>query len=282
MTAKANLHIHTTASDGKTKPRKLVRRAAHLNLSVFSITDHDTTAGVLAAQEETEQYDIEILTGVEITGLFNNRECHFLAYHFDLADQQLNALLRQHQKIRRERAGRIINQLRKKGLQIDLDETLAEASGNAVGRPHIAAMLKKKGYVRSIKEAFIRYLSDGKLEKTDMGFRKCGEMIKTVHRAGGAIILAHPGRMYSKDEMQELIQKGIDGVEVVHPSHNAGIKTELRLLTEKHQLLITGGSDFHGNAEDIPSHLEKHTVDEGRVTKLKDYCSKFREPLVKV
>jgi predicted metal-dependent phosphoesterase TrpH len=282
MAAKANLHIHTTASDGKTKPRELVSRAAHLNLSIISITDHDTTAGVSAAQEEAKQHDIGILNGVEVTGLFKNRECHFLAYHFDLNNQQLNKLLKQHQKVRRERAGFIIRQLRKKGLQIDLAETLAEASGNAVGRPHIAAMLMKKGYVRSAKEAFIRYLSDGKLKNTDTGFQECEKIIKIVHRAGGAVILAHPGRMYSIDEMKQLIRKGIDGIEAVHPSHHTEMKTKLRRLAERHQLLITGGSDFHGTSDDIARQLENHTVDITRVTKIEDYCLKLREPFAKV
>src|SRR5699024_9032595 len=107
------------------------------------------------------------------------------------------------------RAADILDQLRKKGISVGLDETLAETSGNSVGRPHIAAMLQKKGYVASVKEAFIRYLNDKKLNDTNSDFQKSEEVIETVHQAGGAAVLAHPGRLYNSEEMNQLIQQGI-------------------------------------------------------------------------
>jgi predicted metal-dependent phosphoesterase TrpH len=277
MQAKADLHIHTTASDGKASPKEVVCRAEKSNLSVISITDHDTTAGVWAAQKEAGQCLVEVLAGAEITGSFKNRDCHLLAYHFDLTDDRINTLLKHHQKIRIQRAACILDQLRKKGISVGLDETRAEAPGRSVGRPHIARMLQKKGYVASVKEAFLRYLNDKKLEDTNSEFQKSEDVIKTVHQAGGAVVVAHPGRLYNSEEMGQLIRQGIDGIEAVHPSHHSKMKTELKNLADKHELLITGGSDFHGKAEEAPSRLGTHTVDSCRVTEIKEFCSSFRE-----
>jgi predicted metal-dependent phosphoesterase TrpH len=277
MQAKADLHIHTTASDGKANPEELVCRAESSNLSVISITDHDTIAGVRAAQKEAERRLIEVMPGAEITGSFKKRDCHLLAYHFDLTDDGINALLKHHQKIRVQRAARILDQLRKKGISVGLDETRAETPGHSLGRPHIARMLQKKGYVASVKEAFMRYLNDKELEDTNSEFQKSEDVIKTVHQAGGAVVVAHPGRLYNSEEMGQLIEQGIDGIEAVHPSHHSKMKAELKDLAAKHELLITGGSDFHGKAEEALSRLGTHTVDSYRVTKIKEFCSGFRE-----
>jgi predicted metal-dependent phosphoesterase TrpH len=282
MPAKADLHIHTTASDGKASPEEVVGGAQSSGLSVISITDHDTITGVRAAQKEAGQHHIEVLTGVEITSSFGNRDCHLLAYHFDLTDRCLNRLLRHHQKVRRQRAICIIDQLRKEGFQIDLDEILAETPGNSVGRPHIAAVLQKKGCVASMKEAFIRYLSDKKLDGISSEFHKSSEVIETVHQAGGAAVLAHPGCLYNTEEMNQFIRQGIDGIEVAHPSHRPKMKTELKNLADKHQLLITGGSDFHGEAEDASSHLGTAAVDIARVKEIKVFCGNDQELTPKV
>lgn len=276
---KADLHLHTTASDGTLTPEEIVRKAEASNLSVISLTDHDTTAGLLRAQKEAKSHGIEVLNGAELTCRFNGRDCHLLAYLFDREDAGLNKLLEYHQKQRVDRASDIIHQLSKKGINIDLDEIIAEANGSSLGRPHIAAVMEHKSIVASQKEAFIRYLSDQKLEITPPKYRTVEEAIDVVHLAGGVGILAHPGRLYKQEELDLLVQKGIDGIEVVHPSHTDALQSKYRKFADDHQLLKTGGSDFHGKTAEESSKLGKITIDQQRVTELKEGCRKYQKVL---
>jgi predicted metal-dependent phosphoesterase TrpH len=269
--AGADLHIHTTASDGMLSPPEVVRRADALNLSTIAITDHDTVGGMPAALKEASNSFVRILTGAEITSSFKNRNCHLLAYHFDLLNKGLKSLLHHHQKERCRRACRIIHALREKGLKIDIDETMAEANGSPVGRPHIAAILQKKGYAASSREVFARYLNDEALgDAINVNYSTCEEVIQVVHEAGGAVVLAHPGILYTSGEIEELIQQDIDGIEAVHPSHDTKTEAKMKELAASHHLIITGGSDFHGKAQTSRQQLGGVTIDQEKVKKLID------------
>lgn len=266
--AKADLHIHTTASDGHMSPEEVVREAANLNLAVIAITDHDTLKGLSPALNEAKDRDIKVMTGVEITTAFGERECHLLAYDFDAENKGLIGLLRAHQKARVNRAQWIISQLQKEGLQLDIDEVLAEADGRNVGRPHIAEILRKKGYIGSIKEAFIRYLSDDALGVIESNYHKFDKVIDVVKKAGGVAVLAHPGRLYSASQLEELVKGGFDGIEAKHPSHNYEIQKEIEAFAERHNLLVTGGSDFHGEVKDYYRHFGTLTVEQSCVDQI--------------
>lgn len=246
MPGKADLHIHTTASDGSMPPEQIVSVALKLGLRTIAITDHDTIAGISAAHESAKTTTITIMNGVEITTIFNHREVHMLAYDFDIEDLNLNELLLEHKKARYKRAKAIIHQLQKKGLDLNIDEAMAETSTNNVCRPHIAAVLVNKGYVATSKEAFLRYLSDEAIDDLEDFYYPLNEVIEVVKRAGGVSIIAHPGRLYSDVELDEMVQMGIDGIEIVHPSHSHPIQQHLDEFAKKHNLLKTGGSDFHG------------------------------------
>lgn len=266
--AKADLHIHTTASDGRMSPVEVVREAANLNLAVIAITDHDTTRGIQPALEEAKNYDLEVMPGVEITTAFDQKECHLLAYDFDIENESIRSLLKAHQKARVSRAQWIIRQLKKEGLQLDIDEVLAEAGGRNVGRPHIAEILRKKGYIGSVKEAFIRYLSDDALGIIESNYYAFDKVINMVKKAGGVVVLAHPGRLYGPDELKQLVQAGFDGIETKHPSHNYEIQKQIEEFAARHNLLMTGGSDFHGEARDYYRHFGTLTVEQSCVDQI--------------
>lgn len=262
---KADLHIHTTASDGNSTPSQIVQRAVDLQLKAIAITDHDTIGGLSEAQEAAEEQDLEVLTGSEITTKFNTREAHLLAYCFNADTPHIRELFQGHRKARFNRGEWIIHQLSKQGLEIDIQEVMAEAAGSNIGRPHIASVLVNKGYVASQKEAFIRYLSNQQLGTIPSDYHPCQDVIDMVKRAGGAVVVAHPGQMYDENELEQLVEAGIDGIEVMHPSHNYELQKKMEAFATQHNLLVTGGSDFHGADEDYQKYFGVITISMDRV-----------------
>ncbi len=251
-----------------------VKQAVSLNLSVISITDHDSTAGVRLAQEEAQNYDLQVMPGVEVTTAFGDRECHMLAYDFDMNDESFNELLRAHQQARVLRAGWIIKKLAEKGMVLDIEEVIAEAKGRNVGRPHIAGVLRRKGYVASIREAFIRHLSDDALGTIKSNYHSYADVIDIVKRAGGVTVVAHPGRMYSEKELEKFVAAGIDGVESLHPGHTYEIQKRMEAFAEKYNLLTTGGSDYHGGVKDYYRNFGLVTINHRKVNKIRSLADR--------
>ena len=278
--AKADLHIHTTASDGRSTPEQILKNARKHKLEIISITDHDTIRGFRKATDIAEEYEVELLAGVEITADFSGRECHLLAYCFDPDHPAIGQLMAQHYKSRLERGKWILGQLSKEGLQVDIDEVKAEANGSNIGRPHIASVLVDKGYVASFKEAFIRYLSDEALGDIYNEYYSHHEVIKKVKEAGGVISIAHPGNMYSEQELEQLVEAGVDGIEFLHPSHDYKTQKQIEQFAEKHHLLTTGGSDFHGGDTDYQKFFGVVTINTTYVHQLKRLAKQRKELLV--
>lgn len=245
MLPKADLHIHTTCSDGKMSPTEAVELAKEKNLASLSITDHDTCKAYHKALAKAEELEIELIPGVEITSTIGDKEAHILAYYFDPDTNYLEDFLKQQKQARRERIKGIIDTVKKNGIDVDFDEVWAEANGANIGRPHLARVLMQKGYVSSHKEAFIRYLSNQKLGSIENTYPDYREVIEIIKNVGGAAVLAHPGKLYSKEEIEAFIKAGIDGLECIHPSHNYTLQKKYTELCEKHSLLMTGGSDSH-------------------------------------
>jgi predicted metal-dependent phosphoesterase TrpH len=266
--AKADLHIHTTASDGRSTPRQIMEAAQKHKLQTICITDHDTIRGYQKAKEVVHEFDVRLLPGVEITSDFNGRECHLLAYCFDPDHPAIKKLLAQHYRSRLERGKWIVDELSKQGLDVDIDEVKAEANGSNIGRPHIASVLINKGYVASFKEAFIRYLSDQSLGSIYNEYYSHTQVIETVKEAGGAVVLAHPGNLYSDEELNKLVEAGIDGIEFIHPSHDYDRQKEIEAFADTHQLLKTGGSDFHGSDEGYQKFFGVVTINTTYVERL--------------
>lgn len=243
---KADLHIHTSASDGFCTPAEIVEKAIQKGLKTISITDHDTIKGFKKAREILPGKELELLPGVEMSVRWEDKEVHLLSYCFDPEDEDVNLLLLQQSSARRSRMKKIVSHLQKQGIDIDIDEVKAEAGFSNIGRPHAASVLMSKGVVASTNEAFIRYLSSEKLEGIETDYCTITEAVKIMKNAGGVLSLAHPGPLYSSDEIDRLIGCGLDALECIHPSHPYPVQRKFSKRAEKNNLIITGGSDFHG------------------------------------
>ncbi len=253
-----DLHIHSTASDGTLSPLEILRLARQLNLGAISITDHDTIEGVKAALALEMPAPPHFLTGVEISAApppsFSlSGSFHILGYGIDIDDPVLNQTLTKLQQARKNRNPQIIEILNKLGFKITIDEVEKEAGGFQLGRPHIAQLMVKKGFVQSIDEAFDKYLGKGQVAYVDKYRITVAKAIEIILNAGGIPVLAHPFLLQIQDdqELEELVvtlmQMGLQGIEVYYPEHPP-LKTALYAdIAKRHRLLITGGTDFHGD-----------------------------------
>jgi hypothetical protein len=252
-----DLHIHTTASDGTLTPLEVIDYAQQLDLKAIAITDHDTVAGSRAALQAGIPPALGFLTGVEIStasppfypvqGSF-----HILGYSIRLDDPELNRILKKLREARKNRNPAILSRLNDLGIPITLEEVREEFGAGELGRPHIAQLMVKKGVVASIDEAFENLLGAGKPAYVDKYRIAYFEAIGIILRAGGIPVLAHPGLLEIDNDRQfeELIvhlkAKGIRGVEVYYSQHAADQTLRFAAMAERHHLLKTGGTDFHG------------------------------------
>jgi len=245
-----DLHTHSNISDGSCSPEELVRHAKEVGLSAIAITDHDSIDGVTRAIEEGIKTNVEVIPGVEI-GVDYTPEMHILGYFSKDNYKNIDAILLQTRKSRDERNPKMVNRLRELGFDITMEEVVKEAAGQIIARPHFAAVMVKKGYAGSIKEAFEKYLSPGKpgyVKKDKITPEKC---IEEITKAGGIPVLAHPIHLKkSADELdmlvKDLIASGLKGIEVYYVDNTPDFTHETLEIAEKYNLLITGGSDFHG------------------------------------
>ena len=275
---KADLHTHTIASDGAFSAEELLEKAADKKLKIISITDHDTIKGYLNGKEKAKDLNIELIPGVEISAVWKEREVHILIYCFDENDQGFRTMLYNQKKARINRMERIVKVLQKQGVDINMDEVRAEAGPGNVGRPHAAAVLIHKGYVASIAEAFIRYLSTEKLGNIKTEYVTIEELVVIAKEAGGVLSLAHPGPLYTQDEIDELTSLGLDGLECIHPSHNFSLQRTFSKIAARENLLVTGGSDFHGKGKkDYDPYFGIVTLGDQHVMSLKRMARRRRE-----
>ena len=243
---KADLHMHSTASDGQMSPSEVVRLASRSGLDIIALTDHDTTGGVAEARKEAEHVGIQILVGAEISAICLNEEVHLLSYGFDATHHELVTFLDLQQKRRNERAVRFVETLKAVGALPAGAEAPRPEQGKTIARPHIARMLIDAGTVVDMNQAFNTYLTPGKSTFVPKPLPDAREVFEVVHSAGGTVVLAHPGHNTSHRVVMELINGGLDGMEVIHPSHDEMLESYYRSLAKQHGLFTTGGSDFHG------------------------------------
>ena len=256
-----DLHLHTTASDGALSPSEMVRYAQSKGLQAIAITDHDTIEGLAEGLAEGVRSGIEVVPGIEISAEHSPGSMHLLAYLFDIDHPLLNERLAYLQQARAERNPRIIENLNRLGVRITYEEVVKASGGGQVGRPHFAQVLEEKGYVRSFQEAFERYLRKGAAAYVDKFRFTPKEALHFVKEAKGVAVLAHPNTlgMNSPSELEALILRlvdfGLAGIEVYYPEHSPPEVAQYKLLAERHGLLMTGGTDYHG--------LEKNGLDIG-------------------
>ena len=246
--SKVDLHIHTTASDGKFTPAEIVRKAREAGLSYVGICDHDSIEGIASAQEAALNYPgVTIIEGVEINTDIPAGELHILGYFYDRNNFELKQTLERLRNCRIERAQKMINKLRKIGLKIDYLRVEELAGNGAIGRPHIAQAMLEKGYVNSFREAFTKYINRGGPAYVERDKITPDEAIQLILRARGIPVIAHPLTFDSyEDILAKLKLVGLAGIEVYYNNYSAEQISNLLRIAERFDLIPTGGSDFHG------------------------------------
>ncbi len=240
-----DLHAHSTASDGSAAPGAAVELAHQAGVAAFALTDHDTMAGIPAAQAMAQRLGLRFIPGVELSVHQDATEVHLLGLH--IADVPgMEQALTTFRDGRRERARTMVERLVAVGAPIDFEAVLAAAAGGAIGRPHVAKALVAAGHVRDQREAFDRYLAAGRPAYVDKARLEIAEGIALIHRFGGLAIIAHPGPDGRRERVEPLIAMGLDGLEVRHPSHSAEDMKRILALVEHFGLVPSGGSDWHG------------------------------------
>lgn len=245
-----DMHTHSVASDGSMLPSELIRHAKESGLSAVALTDHDTVDGIKEALEEGERIGFEVVPGVEISLDFDT-EMHMLGYFFGQSYLNIEPLLKRMRANREIRNPKIVEKLNRLGFDITIDEVIAEAKGRVVARPHIASVMVKKGYVKSVSEAFEKYISNGKPAYVKRDTLTPEEGIRAVRDAGGIPVLAHPIYLgLSLEKLDGLIARlvavGLKGIEAYYVDNSSDDTGNLLRLAIKHNIIPTGGSDFHG------------------------------------
>ncbi len=255
-----DLHIHSTASDGTLSPPEIISLAHSLNIGAIAITDHDTIDGSKEAFTLDIPPSLKLLTGVEISVSSNpylpyTGSFHMLGYSIRLDDPVLNRTLDMLQDARRNRNPRIVKRLNNLGINFSLKDVADEFGEGQLGRPHIAQLMVKRGFVKSIDEAFDKYLGTGRPAYVDKYRLDCARAIEVILAAGGIPVLAHPLFLdiENKDRFEDLIvnlkEIGLKGIEVYYSEHSPDLTTFYAEIANRYGLLMTGGSDFHGSVK---------------------------------
>ncbi len=249
-----DLHTHTHISDGTDSPKELVQKAASLGLAAIAITDHDTVAGLPEAEEEGKKLGLEVVRGCELSVESERGEVHILGLWIDQDATELEKTLTFLRQKRQERNAIIVERLQNAGLKIDLEDVNAVAQGETVGRPHIAVALMHKGYVSSVREAFNRYLGTKGKAYAMRELLPMEEAMQALKKAHAIISLAHPGLISCEDAwldsyVGKLCEHGLDAIETYHSEHPPATRQRCLDLAQKYNLLISGGSDYHGHVK---------------------------------
>lgn len=249
MEGLADLHTHTTHSDGALSPHQLIQKAKSVGLQIISITDHDSVGALEEAVPAGKELGLEVIAGMELSASFDDQEVHILGYFVDYTNSSLLEALAVFREKRRKRAERIVEKLNRMNIPLTLESVLANASGDSIGRPHIANALVNGGHAESYYQAFNKYIGDGRPAYEKKEEFSPEETVRLISGAGGLAFLAHPGRSMNEDLLFRLIKSGLDGIEVIHPSHSPDLVRYYRGIVEEYCLLEGGGSDFHGGAK---------------------------------
>lgn len=244
--ARIDLHTHSNASDGSYPPKRVVAMAEANGVGVLSLTDHDTLEGIPEARARAEEAAIRLIPGVELSVSEEGADVHLLAYGFDPNVPALRTAIAGYRDGRRERARKILTRLKGLGIRIRLEEVEAIANGAAIGRPHVAEALLRGGFVETFDEAFQRYLGHHAPAYVPKQVVTLEQASAIVRDAGGVVILAHPGTLNRDHLIPGWARRGLDGIEVWHSKHDARDVARYRGFAQLHGLLMTGGSDYHG------------------------------------
>jgi predicted metal-dependent phosphoesterase TrpH len=246
--SKVDLHIHTTASDGKFSPAEIVLKAQNSGLEYIAITDHDSIDGVVPARETAGNISgITVIGGVEINTDIPAGELHILGYFIDINNPELTATLERLRNSRKERARKMVGKLNALGIKIDYGRVQELAGTGSIGRPHVAEAMLEKGYISTIKDAFNKYIGRGGPAYVERDKITPADATRLILRAQGIPVLAHP--LFCEEPAKKIVElklAGLMGLEIYYIGYSPEQINGLLTLAQKYNLISTGGSDFHG------------------------------------
>lgn len=267
---KFDLHVHTNHSDGIFSPKDIVDLARSINLDGIAITDHDITSGLQDVIEYSKGFkDLKIIPGIEFGCVHQGEEVHILGYYIDYKNSKLIKVTEKLKKAREERGIKIIEKLNQLGFKINIEDVKKLTKNNFIGRDHIARALTNKGYTKNVEEAFEKYLKLGGPAYVKRYKITIEETINLIIELNGIAVLAHPGLINNKKILSYCVEKGIKGIEAIHPRHSKNDVQYLLNFAYENKLLTTGGSDFHGNRGNGDLRLGKYYVGNNIILQLK-------------
>ncbi len=274
---RADLHLHTNASDGQYTPAELVELTRKFD--IIAITDHDTTEGVAPAQQAARKQGAPaVIPGIELSAEDADGDVHMLGYYVDIHNTEFQTTLTRFRDNRYRRGQLMLEKLAAMNMPLQWDRVVAIANGGAIGRPHIARAMLEAGYVESVKDAFTRFIANDGPAYVARTRLSPEEAVALIHNASGVAVLAHPGLLSDYRAMLlRLIAVGLDGVEVNHPSNSEAVRLDLRGIATSTSLIMTGGSDFHGPKVKPDVQLGMVSPPDGAVDALKLAAKRYAE-----
>lgn len=263
---KIDLHCHTTASDGIYTPQELIEFAIKNEVSTIAITDHDTINGIEEGLTYSKDKNIKVIPGIEFSVEHESGAFHLLGFYIDYKNKELCEKLEKLQKYRDERIVYMLDSLKKASVEIPLDEVIKEACGGAIGKPHVARVMVRHGFGKSVDEIFQKYLADGKPGDVPKERISPENAIELILKSGGLPVIAHPASLEYKDIekfeefIKPLIELGIVGIEAYSTMHNKESVSNYIEIANKYNLIITGGSDFHGDKGEKIGYYSKENL----------------------
>jgi predicted metal-dependent phosphoesterase TrpH len=244
-----DLHSHSLASDGQYRAKEVAARAAQAGVRVWALSDHDTVAGLEEAGAAAGELGIRFVPGIELSAFLDKREIHLLGHFVDPTHPTLQSFEDLLAEKRRTRMEQIVEKLAPLGIRLEVANILKFSGGKTIGRPHVARAIVETGAVATVKEAFDRYLGEGKPAYVQRHRLDAPDAVKLVRGAGGTTTVAHPGvNKLERGDLARLAEAGVVGVEVYHPDQNPSVREKYLRLAEEYGMVPTAGSDFHGEA----------------------------------
>ena len=275
--SRVDLHVHSDRSDGRASPAEVIAAAKEKKLEAVALTDHDTIAGLDEAETAAAHLDIEFVPGIEFSCYDESGSTHLLGYYIDPSHSGLVEYLREAREKRVRRAAAIVDKLNELGIDLTLEAVEAQISPNGlIARPHVARALLDGGWVNSYVEAFNRYLAAGQPAYVPTWRLTPAEGIRWIHAADGLAVLAHGGRTHSDTVIGQLVNEGLDGLEILHPEHGAFEIDRLQQTAARFGLLETGGSDWHGPHDGRRGQLASQPVPYEWYVRLKEAAGTAR------
>lgn len=255
-----DFHVHSIHSDGTLSVRELAALSVEKGIDGFALTDHDTIEGWYQIPVAEKEYGITILPAVEISTEWQNRDVHILGFGIPIHSQSFQKFLKILCDERITRVRKIIQKVNDLGMFLSFEEVKRQSNGS-LGRPHVAAAMAEKGYVKDVGEAFAKYLNRGKKCYVPRSHVSPMEAVDEVVQSGGAAVLAHPGIDQAYQVLEDLVDHGLKGIEVYHSSHHPGMETKFIRMAKEFGLFVSAGSDFHRLEDDSHGMLGTKTLD---------------------